>query len=67
MNIYPKEGGKEEISNKGVVSQAEIINNHLLFSTVQEPMQKNYGLPMEKPTVVCKRMINTKLTFLNFL
>lgn len=32
MNIYLKEGGKEEISNKGVVSQAEIINNHLLFS-----------------------------------
>lgn len=66
MNIYPKEGGKEEIPNKGVVSQAEIINNRLSV-TVQEPMQKNYGLPMEKPTVVCKRMINTKLTFLNFL
>lgn len=32
MNIYPKEGGKEEIPNKGVVSQAEIINNRLLFS-----------------------------------
>lgn len=29
-------------------------------------MQKNYGLPMEKPTVVCKRMINTKAYIFKF-